>query len=127
LICNQGQNTANDYDINYYPTLYAVCSDHTLYELGQVPATAWAEFLTSCTLAAEVDDIIPANCYGTGSVSIAATGGVAPITYHWSNGDTGPTLDNVSAGTYSVTVTEDNGKFVVLEDIVVTGQDALSR
>jgi len=56
-----GQNTANDYDINYYPTLYAVCSDHTAYELGQVPASAWAEFLQSCMLAAEVSDIVEAD------------------------------------------------------------------
>jgi len=119
-----GQNTANDYDINYYPTLYAVCSDHTLYELGQVPESAWAEFIQSCTLSASVSNIVPANCYGSGSVSVSATGGVPPVSYHWSNGDTGPTLDNVGAGTYDVTVTEDNGKFVVIENIVVTGQDA---
>jgi hypothetical protein len=119
-----GQNTANDYDINYYPTLYAVCSDHTVYELGQVPESAWAEFLQSCTLAASVSNIVAANCYGTGSVSVSATGGVAPISYHWSNGDTGPTLDNVGAGTYSVTVTEDNGKFVEIQNIIVPGQDA---
>lgn len=119
-----GQNTANDYDINYYPTLYAVCSDHTVYELGQVGANQWAEFLTSCTLAAEVAEVVPADCYGTGSVTVEASGGITPITYHWSNGQNGPTLSNVGAGTYSVTVTEDNGKFVVIEDIVVTGQDA---
>ncbi len=119
-----GQNTANDYDINYYPTLYAVCSDHTVYELGQVPASAWAEFIQSCTLSAQVADIVPADCYGTGSVTIDASGGITPITYHWSNGHTGPTLDNVGAGTYSVTVTEHNGKFVVLDNIIVPGQDA---
>ena len=119
-----GQNTANDYDINYYPTLYAVCSDHTAYELGQVPASAWAEFLQSCMLAAEVSDIVEADCFGQGSVTVATSGGIAPLHYDWSNGDHGPTLDNVGAGTYSVTVTDDNGKFVTIEDIVVTGQDA---
>jgi hypothetical protein len=33
-------------------------------------------------------------------------------------------LDNVGSGTYSVTVEDANGKFVTIEDIVVTGQDA---
>jgi len=117
-----GQNTANDYDINYYPTLYAVCSDHTVYELGQVPASAWAEFLQSCTLAAAVSNIVAADCYGEGSATVAASGGVAPISYHWSNGQNGPTISNVGAGTYSVTVTEDNGKFVVIQNIVIPGQ-----
>jgi PKD repeat protein/thiol-disulfide isomerase/thioredoxin len=119
-----GQNTANDYDIAYYPTLYAVCSDHTVYELGQVPASAWAEFLESCLLESEVANIAAADCYGEGSVTLETSGGVPPIDYDWSNGDNGPTLDNVGAGTYSVTVTEDNGKFVIIEDIIVTGQDA---
>ncbi|HEX5112915.1 MAG TPA: PKD domain-containing protein, partial [Saprospiraceae bacterium] len=119
-----GQNQMNDYNIHYFPTLYAVCPDHTVWELGQVPASGWEEFLTSCTLEAEVSDIVAADCYGTGSVSLDVVGGTTPIFYHWSNGQTGSTLSNVGAGTYSVTVTEGNGKFVKIQNIVVTGQDA---
>ncbi len=119
-----GENTDNQYGINYYPTLYAVCADHTLWELGQVPASEWEEFLTSCTLAGEVSDVQDAICYGDGNATLDVSGGITPITYSWSNGDNGPTLDNVGAGNYSVTITEGNQKFIVLDDIIIDGQDA---
>ncbi len=44
-----------------------------------------------------------------GSISITATGGVSPYTYHWSNGATTSTITNLSAGTYAVTVTDNHG------------------
>ena len=118
-----GQNEANAYDINYYPTLFAVCSDRTIWELGQVPAASWASFIQSCTLEGSVDNVEHAPCYGEGSVSVESTGGVTPVSYVWNTGATGPTLDNIGAGIYSVTITEAGGKWVILEDIVVGGAD----
>ena len=118
-----GQNTAQQYQISYYPTLYAVCSDATVWELGQVPASTWSSFLTSCTLAGELEDITNADCYGEGGATIDYTGGFEPIEFEWSNGDDEQNLENVGAGTYSVTITEAFGKFVVLDDIVVTGAE----
>jgi gliding motility-associated-like protein len=35
--------------------------------------------------------------------------GTAPYTYVWSNGDTGPMADSLSAGTHLVTITDSNG------------------
>ena len=46
---------------------------------------------------------------GTGSVALTASGGTAPLAYLWSNGATTQNLSGVSAGTYSVTVTDANG------------------
>jgi len=43
----------------------------------------------------------------TGSMSV--TTGVAPYTYLWNNGQTGDTLRNVGAGTYTVVTTDNNG------------------
>jgi len=37
-----------------------------------------------------------------------ASGGIAPYNFVWSNNATGPTISNVPAGTYSVTVTDAN-------------------
>lgn len=44
-----------------------------------------------------------------GSVEAEITGGQGPFTFLWSTGYTGQVLQNVIAGTYSVTVTDANG------------------
>ncbi|MBI1288677.1 MAG: T9SS type B sorting domain-containing protein, partial [Flavobacteriales bacterium] len=46
---------------------------------------------------------------GMGSVSLTITGGTAPFTYLWSNGSTNAGISNLTAGDYSVTVTDANG------------------
>ena len=46
----------------------------------------------------------------TGSITIDATGGVAPYSYQWNyNNTTGPSLSGVPSGTYYVIVTDANG------------------
>jgi gliding motility-associated-like protein len=51
------------------------------------------------------------SCNGgiDGSATVTATGGVAPYTYNWSNGQTTQTAVNLAAGGYDVTITDDNG------------------
>lgn len=46
---------------------------------------------------------------GTGSVSVTATGGTSPYTYLWSNGPNTSTQSNLTAGTYTVTITDNAG------------------
>ncbi len=110
-----GQNTANEYQVNYYPTLYAVCHDYTIYELGQVPAQSWSNFVQSCGLVVEAGEIEPALCAGDGSATVEATGGFTPYTYHWNTGANTQTITGLNGGDYSVTVTEGNGKISTLE------------
>lgn len=51
-----------------------------------------------------------ANCnQSNGSASVAASGGNGPYTYTWSTNATGPLLNNVPAGTYTVAVQDANG------------------
>jgi gliding motility-associated-like protein len=59
---------------------------------------------------AEVIDITHVNCAGevTGSATIGIIGGTAPYTVNWSNGQTGMTISNVAAGTYTATITDAN-------------------
>ena len=51
------------------------------------------------------------SCFGgaDGSITIYMTGGTAPYAYSWSNGDTGNTASGLSAGIYSLTVTDNAG------------------
>jgi hypothetical protein len=51
------------------------------------------------------------NCFGggTGSIDISVSGGTPAYTYHWSNNATSEDLNNISAGTYCVTVTDNHG------------------
>ena len=44
-----------------------------------------------------------------GKLDAITTGGAAPLSYRWSRGDTGPQLNSVAPGDYTVTVTDDNG------------------
>lgn len=54
---------------------------------------------------------INATCSANGSATIIATGGIAPYTYQWSTSpvQTTITANNLSAGNYTVTVTDANG------------------
>lgn len=54
----------------------------------------------------------PASCYGAsnGTVTANGAGGTAPYTYNWMPGNkTGSTVNNLAAGTYTVTVTDSKG------------------
>jgi hypothetical protein len=64
------------------------------------PTTALAANTTGSTLA----------CFGgtNGTASVSASGGGTSYTYLWSNGQTGANATNLSAGTYNVTVSDNN-------------------
>jgi len=67
-------------------------------------------------------------CGGTnsGSISVFPAGGTGPYSYLWSNGDTGNTIDNIPAGSYTVTVTDANGCSDVTNGIVLSELPQLS-
>jgi hypothetical protein len=56
-----------------------------------------------------VDSNLTCNSSADGGATTAATGGTMPYTYAWSNGDTTTSITGVSAGTYTVTLTDANG------------------
>lgn len=55
--------------------------------------------------------ITDVSCYGgeDGSIRIDPSGGTAPYSYSWSNGGTGAEQNTLPVGTYSVTVTDNQG------------------
>ncbi len=54
----------------------------------------------------DVDQEIACKGDLNGAVSLSITGGKAPFSVQWSNGSTAEQLQNLAAGTYSVTVTD---------------------
>lgn len=72
-----------------------------------------------------------ADCNGgaSGSASASASGGVAPYTYAWSSGGSSSTENGLTAGSYSVTITDDNGcadvAFVTIGSIADTDNDGV--
>jgi gliding motility-associated-like protein len=52
----------------------------------------------------------PVNCFGgsDGQLDITTTGGAAPYSYLWSNGQTTEDVDSLSVGNYSVQITDAN-------------------
>lgn len=59
-----------------------------------------------------------------GAVEATATGGIAPYSYSWSTGDDTPTLGNLSAGNYSLILT-DTGGCTDSAQIELTGPEAM--
>ncbi len=58
-----------------------------------------------------LDSLKNIDCYGSndGFLSVSPAGGVAPYTYSWSNGDTLSTIANLTAGNYTLTVSDNSG------------------
>src|SRR5690606_35687274 len=52
---------------------------------------------------------VSCNGQSDGAIAVAVTGGTAPYTYSWSNNKTGTSINNLSGGSYTVTVTDKNG------------------
>lgn len=67
-------------------------------------------------ISSEVENAIDGN---NGSIAVEVSGGVMPYMYNWSNGATEASLNNIAAGTYSLTVTDANNCTVEQQFTVV--------
>jgi gliding motility-associated-like protein len=62
--------------------------------------------------------IVDANCgQNSGSISLNVSGGTSPYSYNWSSGGTSNAINNLIAGTYSVTITD--GQLCVKQGVFV--------
>lgn len=71
--------------------------------------------------------IKPASCLGKndGSIEIAHNNDAPPYTYLWSDGHVTKNINQLHAGKYSVTVTDRNNCFAVLENITVEARTSV--
>lgn len=66
-------------------------------------------------------DPIDISCFGAmdGSITVNPVGGAGGYTYLWGNGETSAMIENLAAGTYSVTVTDENGCTAVADADII--------
>ncbi|MFH2140804.1 MAG: gliding motility-associated C-terminal domain-containing protein [Bacteroidota bacterium] len=61
----------------------------------------------------------------TGSVSLIISGGTPVYSYSWSNGHTTASITELSAGSFDVTITDNNGCKIIIPEIDVNEPDPL--
>ena len=127
LTGSNGPSVNNDYNINFFPTLYSVCPDRKVYEVGQPPVSTWYNWITSCSLEGSGQVTANEDCYGenNGEVSVTTSGGYSSKSYLWSNGSTSEDLTGVTTGTYNLTVTEGQGHSIELGPFNITGPSSV--
>ncbi|MEL6863743.1 MAG: gliding motility-associated C-terminal domain-containing protein [Bacteroidota bacterium] len=78
--------------------------------------TITLEVLDAINLALESTATCPEE--STGTASAVSTGGLPPYSFAWSNNSTETSIENLSSGSYSLTVTDDQGCSEVAEVLV---------
>ena len=75
------------------------CSSESTYNVSNISGVTSTSTITDVT------------CHGgsTGSIDVTASSGTLPYSYSWSNNATTEDLTNITAGTYSLTITDSNG------------------
>ena len=71
-------------------------------------------------VSSQVDDALDCDIVNSGSIDITVSGGTAPYTFTWSNGEITEDLINISPGDYSVEIKDEN-------NCIVTKQFSISR
>jgi len=122
--CNGSDDGAIDIDVTggNPPYAYAWTGGDTLQDISSLEGGVYSVTVTdsvNCISLLSVEVVEPslviatasvtnAGCSPTGRIDLTVNGGVSPYTYEWSSGATSQDLNNVAAGTYSVTVTDNN-------------------
>lgn len=68
------------------------------------------------------------NCFGgnNGAIDVTTTSGTAPYTFLWSSGETVEDLSNLSAGDFTITITDANGCLLINQYHVTQPESALA-
>ena len=132
VLCNAGNDGSIDLTVTggIAPYSYSWSNGSTDEDLTGLTVGTYDVTVTDdngCTVQSSIDveepDTIqvtytstPATCEApNGTITIDVVGGTAPYTYSWSNGETTADLETAVAGSYELTLTDDNGCTFVLQ------------
>ncbi|MFZ1703864.1 MAG: PKD domain-containing protein [Saprospiraceae bacterium] len=123
IIDLQTSTVRNNYQITYWPTLYAIrAQDKRVFEVGQRSVAQWESWLFNSFAMDYTSAITHNTCRGNGSIALNVTDGNGGIYYEWSNGGGNQaTISNLQAGTYSCRISDTNGYFINSSNFVVNG------
>lgn len=117
----------SDYQVISYPTIYSVSANGTngVYWMGQqTNMSVWESYLFESFEMEMSSAVMDATCPGDGMIQLNVENGAGNINYEWSTGAIGTdNLTGLSAGTYSVTATDNNG-YELVESFQVGGTTA---
>lgn len=110
----QWDANANNQTTQTATGLVAGTYDVTVTDANGCMVVATATVNQPNTINLTTTNITNVDCNGnsTGSATVSAAGGTAPLTFQWdanTGNQTGVTANNLAAGTYVVTVTDNNG------------------
>ena len=108
---------------------------NTITDDNGCTTTATVTITEPSVLSAVISDQVNAACNGeaNGSATVTSTGGIAPYEYVWSpTGGTNETAAGLAAGTYTTTITDDNGcttttTVVITEPLAITATIAVTE
>jgi hypothetical protein len=117
---SNGENTQDI--IGLGPGLYTL----TITDANGCTVTASGIVLSlECELEATLVRAENLSCFGSGDglIEVLGENGDGEIAYEWSNGMSGAIISNLSAGIYTVTVTDENSCIATLEVVVDQNED----
>ena len=85
----------------------------TITDANQCVTITTIEVISPDAIDSEATITEPGGGEDNGSISVIASGGTAPYTYQWSNGETTPTISNLAAGVYTLAIIDANGCQIV--------------
>jgi large repetitive protein len=145
VLCFGNSTGAADLNVNggTAPYTYIWSNSATTQDLTDLSSGIYEVTITdnnACTVSAAIVITQPAAsltasavgtnvlCFGnsTGAADLTVAGGTAPYVYNWSNGANSQDLVSLTAGTYSVVVTDNNGCTIGTSVIITQPTAALA-
>jgi PKD repeat protein len=120
---NNEPDLAEEYEVELYPGLYVISPDMRAFQITRRTLAVYESWLLESFKLSVIPTIEPAGCGGEGAVLLFVQGGHGILNYEWSNGETTKDLININGGSYSVTITDENGYDKAFGPYFVPGAD----